>query len=262
MDRERQQVVVERLEGGRHLITGGLLPPEMAWIPDSSDLVAIGEERYLAVGFNHASLGLLCVTPRQLRCNSFLAALAPSRKSACGEAVDKIVIEVVGATDNCAKPKLNTLRLRVLQEHSSKLPATVEVQVHMEDARVPAVFESDKRRGGVAVKCVTETLNIMEEGVVAAAQISNRKKPRLHDVFRFDFPEVKMRRQRDTPNVKFLDADGQLRYHFGRSQPKNNARARDVQLHEETIQLHELLIANHHAPADAADGGRSDPDNE
>jgi len=49
--RELQHVVVEAIEGGRSLIIGGLLPPELAWIPDSSDLVTIGEDTYLSIRF-------------------------------------------------------------------------------------------------------------------------------------------------------------------------------------------------------------------
>ena len=236
------------------------MPSEMAWIPDPSDLVTIGEVKFLSVGFNHSTLGLLCGTQQRLRCNSFLDAMAASRNRACEEAVDKVVTEVFGHTENYAKTKLNMLRLRVVQEHSSKLPGTVEVKVPNEAAHVTAVFETDKRRR-VAVKCDTETLNIMVEGVVTAAKISDRKKPRSQDDVRFLYPEVKMHRQRDTPYVRFLDADGQWRFRFGKS-PAESSRPRDIHLHEEAMVLHEFFIHNHHVPIGAADEGQSEIGND
>ena len=153
------------------------------------------------------------------------------------------------------------MRLRVLQEHASKLLATSEEQVPMEDAEVTAAFESDKRRR-VAVKCDTETLNIIVTGVRESASCALRKKPRRQDAVRFDFPEVKMHQKRDQPYVKFLDAGGLWRYRFGRGKPEDSAIPRDVHLHQEAIELHEFFLANHHAPADAADDGANAAEDE
>ena len=64
-----------------------------------------------------------------------------------------------------------------------------------------------------------------------------------------------MHPQRDQPYIKFVDADGQWRYRFGKGKPEDNAIPRDVHLHQEAIELHEFFLANHNAPADAADDG-------
>ena len=64
-----------------------------------------------------------------------------------------------------------------------------------------------------------------------------------------------MHQQRDQPYIKFIDADGQWRYRFGKGNPEDDASPRDVHLQAEAIELHEFFIANHHAPADAADDG-------
>ena len=57
--REMQHVVVEAIDGGRTLITGGVLSPELTWIPDSSDLVTIGEDTYLSIAFQMRGLAHL-----------------------------------------------------------------------------------------------------------------------------------------------------------------------------------------------------------
>ena len=260
--REMQHVVVEAIDGERTLITGGLLSPELAWIPDSSDIVRIGGADYLSIAFQMGGLAHLCFGDRgALRCNSFLDALIAARNRACEAAVDKVVAEVFGVATNYSRTKLRALRLRVLQEYASRLPATVEVQVPMEQERITAAFESDKRRR-VAVKCDTETLNIIVTGVRESASCALRKKPRRQDAVRFDFPEVKMHQKREQPYVKWLDADGVCRYRFGRAKPEDDATPQDVHLQQEASELHEFFLANHHAPADAADDGANAAEDE
>ena len=165
------------------------MPPELAWIPDSSDLVTIGEDTYLSVAFWGSAAGhlsTLCFGDKQqMRCNAFLDALLAAHNRACEEAVGIVVMEVFGAAANYARTKLQALRLRVLQEYASRLPTTVEVQEPMEEERIIVIFESDKRRR-VAIKCDTETVNIIVAGVAAAASCAQRKKPRRH--FQVDFP--------------------------------------------------------------------------
>ena len=62
--REMQHVVVEAIDGERTLITGGLLSPELAWIPDSSDIVRIGGADYLSIAFQMGGLAHLCFGDR------------------------------------------------------------------------------------------------------------------------------------------------------------------------------------------------------
>ena len=57
--REMQHVVVEAIDGERTLITGGLLSPELAWIPDSSDLVTIDGDVCLSIAFSMGGLAHL-----------------------------------------------------------------------------------------------------------------------------------------------------------------------------------------------------------
>ena len=62
--REMQHVVVEAIDGERTLITGGLLSPELAWIPDSSDIVRIGGADYLSIAFQMGGIAHLCFGDR------------------------------------------------------------------------------------------------------------------------------------------------------------------------------------------------------
>ena len=71
-----------------------------------------------------------------------------------------------------------------------------------------------------------------------------------------------MHQKRGQPYIKFLDADGQWRYRFGKGKPEDDAIPRDVHLQAEVIELHELFIANHHVPADAADDGDASDDHD
>ena len=64
-----------------------------------------------------------------------------------------------------------------------------------------------------------------------------------------------MHQNREQPYVKWLDADGVCRYRFGRAKSKDDAIPQDVHLQQEASELHEFFLANHHAPADAADDG-------
>ena len=81
-------VVVEHLEDGRTLISGGHIPEGMIW--NASDVIeTIEGEKYLRIAITNSGIIALC--GQRPTCNGFLSRLIDHRKEECQKAAREVV---------------------------------------------------------------------------------------------------------------------------------------------------------------------------
>ena len=227
------------------MISGGMLPPLTAWLPELES--GQGDEKFLALRVGDRRLaGCMGLSDNQM--SSVVKAIQNARGENCDA--------VVGAKMQVADPGQRTesttvkrkLRTAFVKHYPDKVPDKCEISV--DGTPIVTQFTVDMRRAVTILVTTDNVKALFELRDKPCADPSDGESPEKHsrDMAEFGYAEIKYNGARDVPCVYYNDADGRSRYHsepVAEESHSHDGPDETARWQMACDRLHAFYVANH-----------------
>ena len=237
------EILVTKINEHEHMIRGGHLPLELAWVPSPENIHRVSDNVFIRLQKKNHNLSMLC---GQALCkNRFFDELQQARNDRCKQLLDE------AQSDDFGRSSLRSVPAKELV-HEFKMPSYVELDCsHITSDGssfvVPVVFEHT-RIPVVAVLARADVLEFIVREVRLSANDGTRgvKRPKIMRKLQVSqYPEIKWNYTRNSPYVVIRNADGKIqRPHKAPRRSDDPGKAR-LLLDDAFEELHEIYQTQH-----------------